>query len=414
MRFLFNTVYYKPAKGGGGPLLSVSFLAEELVRRGHQVTVAASDLDIPGRIDVDFNKTNKVNGVDVRYFRARPTLLQRTGIPAFACSAVFQFGPEFSSWLSEFGPTCDVIHSHITYTYSNALCANFARKHGKVYLYHQRGNLDPLRLKRGRLKKAIFIWLRERPIMKSADALIALTEKEVETYRALKLRNRIEIIPNGFDPPSTTKGTPSTTVADIIRVTAGRPVFLFISRIHPTKGPDLLVEAFIKAAKITTNIHCVLAGPDEAMMVPILTERVREVGLSSQFHYAGIADTNDKHALFKAATVFVLPTEAEGFSMVLLEALASGCPVITTPGAYFNDIEGCGAGKIVPLNIDKIAAQMTEFIKTDHSAMQAMGERGQRLVRDRFSWAKITQTYEHLCGELCAAKRSKMKDSATL
>src|SRR4029077_7836067 len=79
MRFLFNTVFYKPAKGGGGPIHSVSSFAEELVRRRADVTVATSNRDIPGSIEVATSLDHWIEGVRVRYFEARPTRLQRTG-----------------------------------------------------------------------------------------------------------------------------------------------------------------------------------------------------------------------------------------------------------------------------------------------------------------------------------------------
>ena len=187
MRFLFNTVHYKPARGAGGPILSVSSLAEALVRHGHDVLVAASDLDIPGRLPVEYGRDVEIEGVVVRYFAAKRTVLQRTGIPAFAKSGVFRFGPEFGAWLRAVGPRCDVIHSHISYTWTNRPCSLYAQRHRKVYLYHQRGNLDPVRLKRGRWKKMAYFWLRERPIMRRADVLIALTTHEIDSFRALGL-----------------------------------------------------------------------------------------------------------------------------------------------------------------------------------------------------------------------------------
>jgi hypothetical protein len=106
MRFLFNTVCYKPAKAGGGPIHSVSSLAEELVRRGHDVTVVASNLDIPGRLAVDTERDYAIDGVKVRYFKARPTVLQHW-TTMFTKAGVYPLEPEFGAgWnLKEPGST---------------------------------------------------------------------------------------------------------------------------------------------------------------------------------------------------------------------------------------------------------------------------------------------------------------------
>jgi glycosyltransferase involved in cell wall biosynthesis len=401
MRFLFNTVYYKPARGGGGPVLSVSSLAEALVRRGHNVVVAASDLDIPGRILVECGRDIEIEGVMVRYFSAQRTLLQRTGIPAFAKATVFRFGAEFGAWLDAIGPRCDVIHSHISYLWSNWPCSVYAQRHRKVYLYHQRGNLDPARLKRGRWKKMVYLWLRERPIMRRADALIALTLREVETYRALGLSNRVEVIPNGFDESAVLRPVSAGgRLNALFTALQEAPLLLFLSRIHPVKNPEIFVEAFIQAARANPNIHAMLAGPDEANMVANLLNRVRSAGLIDRFHYVGALYGDEKNAALRRADCFVLPTEAEGFSMALLEALAAECVVLTTKGACFPEIETVGAGKILEPTANDFAQAIQQIIGDGRTAMKLMGAKGRELVRSKYSWDQVAARYEALCLEL--------------
>ncbi|MCX6924754.1 MAG: glycosyltransferase [Verrucomicrobia bacterium] len=371
MRFLFNTVYYKPARGGGGPIYSVSALAEELVRRGHEVTVVASDLDIPGRLDVRCDLEYEVEGVRVRYFWAKPT----------------------------------IIDSQISFTCSNGPCSRLARRYGKPYLYHQRGDLDPIRLKRGRLKKAVYMALVEKPIMRRARALIALTQREVESFRAVGLKNRVEVIPNGIDPPSLQKEGLRTSAETkcLVEGLGDAPVFLWMSRVHPVKGPQVFVDAFIRAAQRNPRLHGVIAGPDEVGMLSGLLSRVRGAGLTERFQYAGILHGDDKMALLQRADCFVFPTEAEGFSMVLLEALASGCAVLTSKGAYFDQIESAGAGRIVGCSGGDFADGILQMAALGRKGMADMGRKGMDLVRASYSWASIGRKYEALCQELVAA-----------
>lgn len=407
MKFLFNTVYYKPARGGGGPVFSVSSLAEALVKRGHTVFVAASDLDIPGRLSVEFGRDVEIEGVMVRYFAAMPTLLQRTGIPAFSKSAVFCFGSEFATWLNEVGPQCDVIHSHISYTWTNRPCSIYAARHRKVFLYHQRGNMDPIRLRRGRWKKMAYLWFKELPIMRRADALIALTARELDSFRALGLSNRIEVIPNGFDQAVREVVLSAEEFSSELRgITVDATTFLFLSRLHPVKGPEIFVDAFIQAARANREIHAMLAGPDEAHLVDGLLARVKNAGLSERFHYLGILHGDEKMDILQRADVFVLPTEAEGFSMVLLEALAAECAVLTTYGAYFPEIAAIGAGRILNRSVDEFAAGMLEMAKLGRPKIREMGRRGRDLVHSNYSWENIAVRYEALCTELVSAKQT--------
>jgi glycosyltransferase involved in cell wall biosynthesis len=402
MRLLFNTVFYRPAAGGGGPIHSVAALAEEMVRRGHDVTVAASDRDIPGSLDVDTSRDHCINGVVVRYFRALPTLLQKTRLPAFSKAGVFTFGREFEEWLNHVGSSFDILHSHIPFACSNGPCSLYARRQGKLYFYHQRGNLDPIRLRRGFLKKWAYIVFRERPIMRRADVLFALTEYEVSTYRALGLSNRIQVLANGIDPafakePDLT-GYPH--IESVLSATGDRVVFLFMARIHPIKGADLFVESFLRCAARLKQITALLAGPDEGDQLRSIQSRVGEMGLSDQVHYVGTVSGDARLALLRRADCFVLPTLSEGMSMSLLEALACGCAIITSPGAHFDEIESCGAGRIVAPNVDALTEVIRQFALEGTEVLRARGERGQELVRRCYTWSTIADRYEAISREL--------------
>jgi glycosyltransferase involved in cell wall biosynthesis len=406
MRFLFNTVCYKPAKGGGGPIHSVSSLAEELVRRGHDVTVVASNLDIPGRLAVDTERDYAIDGVKVRYFNARPTFLQRTGLPMFTKAGVYTFGPEFGRWLELEGSRFDVIHNHISFTWSNGPCARYAARNNRIYVYHQRGNLDPIRLRRGRLKKKIYILLVEKPLMRPADVLIALTEYEVTSFRALGLKNRVEIIPNGIDPELAHARTLQTSerVNHTLDQLSDDMCFFWMSRIHPIKGPDVFVDAFLSCARHNRHVQAVMAGPDEVGLLARLLTTVRAAGLENRFHYVGALAGDDKIALLRRSDCFVLPTLSEGMSMVLLEAMAAGCAVLTTPGANFEEIAHAGAGEILPLSAEAFADAMTRLSKGGRSQAAIMGVRGKTLVREKYSWSTIADRYEQLCAELAQRK----------
>jgi glycosyltransferase involved in cell wall biosynthesis len=407
MKFMFGTAFYKPAAGGGGPIHSVSSLAESLVRRGHDVTVAASDRDIPGVLDVDTSCEHIVDGVKVRYFRSRPTWLQRTGIPMFARSGAFAFGAEFDDWLSRAGHDIDVFHSHISFLCTNGPMSLAARRHDRIYLYHQRGNLDPVRLRRGWLKKQVFNLLVEKPVMRRAHALIALNEYERASYRALGLTNRVAVIPNGIDPNfcESKSRVASNELEAVFRRAEGRIVFLFLSRIHPMKGPDLFIDAFIRCAVEGLPVHALLAGPDESGMVTDLKQRVRMAGVQDRFDYLGTVQGEGRLSVLKRADVFVLPTASEGMSMAILEALASGCAVLTCPGAYFDDIIHSGAGWIVDRSVQALQVAFRACVTEGASGLAVRGERARKLVRDQYTWPSIADRYEQLVYELIAARK---------
>lgn len=346
---------------------------------------------------------HEANGVRVRYFDAKPTLLQKTRLPLFTKSTIFRFGPEFGQWVQKNSIQYDVVNSHIAFTHSNNICSRAAKRHGKIYLYHQRGNLDPVRLRRGRLKKKLYIYMIEKPIMRRADALIALTERERASYLALGLKGPIAVIPNGIDASVFEKEVrPTDSTARVLAKIGEAPTFLWMSRVHSVKGPDIFVDAFIRCARSSPQVHALMAGPDESQLMRALSQRVTAAGLASRFHYVGLVAGDDKVALLRRADCFVLPTEAEGFSMVLLEAMAAGCAILTTEGACFRDLQDVGAGRILERHPDDFAEAMTELAALGRPTMRDMAENGVRLVRQAYSWTKIAVKYEELCRGLCA------------
>ena len=285
MRFLFNVHGYKPAYRVGGPIHSVAALAEGLVAAGHSVFVATSNWDGTTTLDVDPEKVYDRDGVQVRYFSGRRTWLQRTKVPYFSKSSFFKFDPCFRCWLAEQGRNFDVFHTHITYLSSTPSFSRAAVEMGKVYLFHQRGNLDPVRLRYRGLKKRCYVKFVEVPAMRRADVLVALTDYEVSTYRALGLSNRVVVLPNGVDSDRTSQQNADCNAAlsKFVSSLEDTPLFLFMGRLHPIKGVDLFVQAFVQFALACKCGVGVVAGPDDSGLADVLQGVIRAAGLDNRF-----------------------------------------------------------------------------------------------------------------------------------
>jgi glycosyltransferase involved in cell wall biosynthesis len=391
----------------------VSGLAEELVRMGHEVTVVTSNLDLTSSLDVDCDGDRLIDGVRVRYFRVKPVL------PFMSQTGITVFGPEFNVWLCREGELFDVFDSQIAFCWGNRACSRFATRQRSVYLYHQRANLDPVRLSRGWLKKYAYITLIEWQVMRRADALIALTEHEAASFRRLGLSNRIEVVPNGIDPNFGRNGGDLTgsLVRECLRKLGDDLVFLFMGRIHTTKGCDLFVEAFCQCAEYVPGIQAVLTGPDEQGLVDSLRARVSAAGLEKRFHYLGAVQGSDKISVLRRCDCFVLPTLSEGMSMAILEALVCGSPVLTTPGAYFDEITRVGAGEVVERSTEALVSGMIRICQRGRSGLRAMGEKGRQFVLENYCWANVANKYLALCEELLnkagGGSKFKLKNDVT-
>ncbi len=395
MHILFAVPGYKPAYRIGGPIVSVSAKAETLVKKGHRVTVFTTNSNLTEDLDVPTDQAIDVNGVEVWYFkREEPIQKYLPFIPYVSKSMGFLYTPKLKYALESIVPKVDLVHTHLPFIYPTHAAGRAALRHNKPLFYHQRGVFDPERLKFRSLKKRIFIHFMERPLLIKATTLIALTEAEVHSYRELGVNSHCEVIPNGIDVNDYWQNVPDDWHSKL-DIPLDVQVILFMGRLHPIKGADRLLKAFLEISKKHPKAVLVLAGPDEFD----IQEKLRHDISSSdnkQVIFTGMVSGDKKRALLARANLFCLPSDAEGFSMAILEALASETPVLISPGCHFPAIEDAGAGRIVPKDIPSITTALTKMLQKDN--LKKMGKSGLNLVKESYTWDhlvdKLVSVYE--------------------
>lgn len=398
MRILFATHGYKPAYRLGGPIVSVSSLAEQLVRKGHEVTVFATNGNLDEDLQVETDRPVGIAGVEVWYFRREEPLRRWFGgVPYLSKSAGVFYAPQMATELERRVPGIDVVHTHIPFIYPSWAAAWAARRHGKPLFYHQRGSFDPDNLRVRRVKKAACIFWVERPIMRNAAALIALTNADRESFRALGVKTPIRVIPNGIDAGAFATAHPEN-VERRWNVAPDARVLLFLGRLHPRKGADLLLEAFLRLQEEREDDVLVFAGPDEWGLETAFRDRAaRMPGAAGRVRFLGTIEGQEKADLLARADLFCLPSEGEGFSMAVLEAMASGTAVLLSPGCHFPEVEAAGAGRVVARASDALANALREMMP-DPVRLRVMGEKARDLVRRDYTWDRVAdqmlETYE--------------------
>jgi glycosyltransferase involved in cell wall biosynthesis len=284
-------------------------------------------------------------------------------------------------------PTVDLVHTHLPFNYPCFAAARAAFRHGKPLFYHQRGVFDSERLRFRSVKKLPYIRLIERPILRRATTLIALTTAEEHSYRRLGVSTPCRIIPNGID---VRKYAPQQST-DLIQPLGIRPdhkVILFLSRIHPIKGAHTLLDAFFQMQEIEPDALLVLAGPDEFGLEAKFKRRALASKLKGKVIFPGMVQGELKLQLLRRADLFCLPSDAEGFSMAILEAMASGTPVLISPGCHFPEVHAYRAGRIAPPHAGALANALAEMLR-DPGELKAMGVRARSLVASNYTWDSV-------------------------
>jgi glycosyltransferase involved in cell wall biosynthesis len=392
MRILFAVLGYKPAWRVGGPAVSVPALAEALVHRGHEVTVFTTNSNLDEDLDVPTDRLLDVDGVRVRYFaRQEPLKRWLPSVKYLSQSIGTLYTPEMPQALAEVAPRVDLMHTHIPFVYPTMATARAAFRYQRPLFYHQRGVLDPEHLRFRALKKRIYLSLIEKPILRRATTLIALTDAERSSYARLGIDTPCRVIPNGIAPPAALPPEEAAQALSDLRIESHHVVVLFMGRLHPVKGAERLLKAFARIAPLFPDARLVLAGPDEFGIQSGFRTLAGDAGLLNRVIFPGMVSGLRKSALLARADLFCLPSDAEGFSMAVLEAMAHSTAVLVSRGCHFPAVETEGAGLVTDATVDAVEEGLRSLLGC-RDRLAELGRAGRRLVLRDYTWDRVAES----------------------
>ncbi len=286
----------------------------------------------------------------------------------------------------------DGVHIHGLWEQSSTVTASLARRQSKPYVVSAHGMLEPWALHNKRWKKVFYSALVERPLVQHASCLHALTAAEVDSYRDYGAANPVVVIPNGVDLPET--ANPASFIDQYPKLT-GKRIVLFLGRLHPKKGLDLLMTAWAALEHIWPEAHLVIAGPDCDGTQAQLEAQMAALGLYNVL-FTGMLSGAAKWNAIAASECFVLPSHSEGLSMGLLEAMGMGLPVIATRPCNMPEIATHKTGWQIEPDADELATALQHFLCDSPENNQARGLRGRMLVQERYSWARVGRSMTEL------------------
>jgi glycosyltransferase involved in cell wall biosynthesis len=216
-----------------------------------------------------------------------------------------------------------------------------------------------------------------------ADRVLAVSERTrddlVERYRVPA--EKVVVTPNGVDPIFHPNGDAPNRA----------PYALFVGGIQPRKDPLTAVEAL---GRLDGDLALVVAGA-EKRGGDELRSAVRRLGLEQRVELAGHVGREELAGLYRGATCLVFPSRYEGFGLPVLEAMASGTPVVAAATGAVPEVAGDAAVLVEPGDPDALAAGIEQAL-ANRERLVAAG-----LVRARaFTWAETARrtlmTYREL------------------
>lgn len=263
----------------------------------------------------------------------------------------------------------DLIHlQHIWNPYIQVM-AFWAYKKKIPYIITPRGMLEPWIMANNPLKKKIAMLLYQKKAIQRAAHIHVTAEMEAKNIKALGFSNAITVIPNGIDFSEVTE----------VKEQYGTRKMVFLSRIHPKKGIEILLEAWRNSD--TTNWILEIAGTGEDNYVTSLIESAQDL---KNVQFTGALYDESKWEFLRSADVMVLPTHSENFGIVVAEALAVGVPVITTKGTPWEDLELYQCGWWIDLSTENLEKTLDEVFKLPTDVLENMGKNGKKLVTEKY------------------------------
>ena len=325
-----------------------------------------------------------LEGVDSRLFPTGQLARAWTG-----------YAPRMAKEIRQSMPDHDLVHIHELWHYPHYAASRAARAAGKPYVVTVHGEMNPWSLGQKRLKKWIYMRVVQMRILDRAEAVHAVTAKEEQHIRAQGVRAPITVIPNGINGQTFNNFPAGRPFIGKFPDLNGKRIILFLGRIHPHKGLDLLAQAFARLAIREEDVRLVIVGPDEASYRRTIEALLRTGGVLDRTLFTGMLTGDDKLAAYAAADVFVLPSHGEVIGVSTLEALAAGLPVVITRQCQFPEVAEAEAGLVVNPDPDEIHDALIKVL-LDPEKGRAMGARGRQLVLERYTWDAVAERMARL------------------
>ncbi len=381
-----NIVHYCPGirLEAGGVVRAVLDWCALLAQRGNRITLATHNSpDIPP----DWNGA-----------AGKPAVVR---LPAPANPNQFVGAAAVRSWENLL--TGDVVaHLHTPWTLSNMQMARAARRRKVPYIVSIHGMLDDWSMRQRGLKKRTFLALGGRTFLRRADAIHYTAAAEREQAEKWIGNPRSVVLPPPVDlTPFQVLPGPGLARSKF-SVEGDEPVILFLSRLHEKKGVHTLIDAAAALRQRGRPVNLLIAGTAAAAdqaYADSLVARVDRLNLKSSVKFLGMVSGPEKVSLYQLANLLVLPTRQENFGLVLIEAMASGTPVLTTRGTdIWQELQAAGA-----CICDNTAAALSESMEqllSDRPALAELGRKGRAWALQQFDPEKLLVDYELLYARL--------------
>lgn len=350
----------------GGPADSVSMFAAAHQRAGNEVEVAT--LDDAGDV------YTTPPGCEVH--------------PLGRGIGGYHYNPEMRRWLRANAQRFDGVIINGVWQY-HTLAARHVLAGRQPYVVFAHGALDPYfrhRYPLKHLKKLVYWTLFEQKNLSLAQAVCFTSEEEMRVAAEGFPRRDFKtvVIPYGSIGPSGDKEALRQSFLAACPAVAGKNYLLFLGRLHPKKGCDILLEAFAQAAP--PELDLVMVGPDAVGLRAALESQAARLGITQRVHWTGALRGSPKWGALYGAEAFILPSHQENFGIAVADALACGTiAAISDKVNIAGEVSRDGAAFVEPDTLDGTIRLIQRLVSLTEPERHTMRKHARDCYERRYS-----------------------------
>ena len=286
----------------------------------------------------------------------------------------------------------DIYQAQGVWQYNTYALVDVARKRGKPYIITPRGMLYPQDIAKSKSWfKKMSLKIRLLDDLNSAACVHVTCEDEMNHCRNHGVTSPIAIVPN----PVEIKEYPNAKKDDVFRLG-------YLGRISRRKNVEGLIYAWSELGdKVKDNAELLIIGGGDEEYMAFLKKEVARLNLSN-VRFTGFISGQEKEDALSSLSVLAMPSEFENFGNVIVEGLVRGIPCIATTGAPWKDLVDFRCGWWVKYNQEAITDAVKAALGTSAEELDAMGERGKQLMKDKYSIEAVAKqmkaVYEWILG----------------
>jgi glycosyltransferase involved in cell wall biosynthesis len=375
------------APAHGGSTTAVLGMVRALRDQGTDARIVSTDDDVGQRMNVTLGRWVEHEGLPV-WFIPRIPVRQHTLVG-------FTYAPEFGPWLQRHLGDYSFLHLHTVFSYPSSVAARQAFRRQLPYAVSLLGQLCDWSLGQRSLVKRLHLSLVGRRNLNHAAFLHSTSPMETRDAQALGISSPVREIPLGVPLPKLYPGARKQIESEL-GLPPGRTLAIFLSRIHEKKGIEMLLQSMAQLRG--PELDLIVAGDGHPAYVQSLQDLARSLGVEDRVHWVGHVEGDRKWSLLAGSDFFVLPSYSENFGIVVIEALASGLPVVISDAVGLADsVRAANLGLVTPPD----PKALTEALKAaclQTSDREKTAQRARQYVAAHHSWetvaSQLMEAYE--------------------